>query len=44
MVKHDQRHPSSLLRAFEAVIQEQCTPEQGSQAASPPVAPGPCQP
>jgi DNA-binding transcriptional LysR family regulator len=33
MVKHDQRYPSSLLRAFEAVIQEEVLPAEDHQPA-----------
>jgi len=33
MVKHDQRYPSSLLRAFEAVIHDEAVPAEGRLTA-----------
>ena len=39
MVKHDQRYPSSLLRAFEAVIQDEAVPAEGLLTALEPSAP-----
>jgi hypothetical protein len=33
MVKHDQRYPSSLLRSFEAVIQDEAVPAEGRLTA-----------